>query len=891
MVMSSIEKFTYSLSHREFYEPLDRFAAGEMDYFHMLQEALPGDWNISRNGIWLNCAPPNHRLLAQGWKIHLSAVRSNAERLFGAVAQALIENHAAFKIAAAPSILSLLVSKAWHRGGAGKFMTIYPHDSTHFISLIEALRQAATGHEGPYILSDRRYKDSKCVFYRYGGIAPRSLLTNKGDRTPFLESPSGEQIPDRRQAWFNLPPWVQDPFVPEAATSAPANSALNGGRYLVEASLRHSNSGGVYIATDTKTSLKVVIKEARPLTNVNASGVDSRALLKKEYRLLTKLEAERIAPRPIGFFQEWEHWFLVEEFLDGMTLQQHSVLHNVTKLDRPSPTHFREFYTEFRSVFDQLAKILDVLERHRIVFRDLSSTNVFILKDGRVNVIDFEAACELDIDPMINLFTPGFASYDHFSGDLPQFENDYYSLGALMMSYLMPIHTALDIDPNMKDRFIQAVGDDYGFPESVMNLMTRLMSPNPAKRPKPMEVVASLASPSPEREARIQDRALILDEYIRDVISRTAQYIVGQASFDRTDRLFPADPKVFVTNPLSLAYGACGTAYALHKITGEVPVEIIDWILRKEITPEAYAPGLYIGMAGVAWALLELGFCERAEQILKDSRSHLLSQTHDIFYGLAGWGMAQLKFYHTLGDSRYLEMAVSAGRELLETRNVVEDGCHWGATDELMFGFAHGSSGVSLFLLYLYLTTGEKQFLHVGREALQFDLAQAVDLGEGLLWPNRNGPKRKVMPYWRYGSAGVGTALLRYCRVVDDDRYSSILQGIKRAAVRKYTVFPNQSRGLAGLGDILIDLANSGIDEEACMNAARKVASGIMLFQLDKGKEGIAFPGDGLWRISCDYSTGSAGIALFLHRLLTRRSPDFLLDDLLPITSITNLEQ
>ncbi|CUU04403.1 hypothetical protein JGI1_00986 [Candidatus Thermokryptus mobilis] len=34
-------------------------------------------------------------------------------------------------------------------------------------------------------------------------------------------------------------------------------------------------------------------------------------------------------------------------------------------------------------------------------------------------------------------------------------------------------------------------------------------------------------------------------------------------------------------------------------------------------------------------------------------------------------------------------------------------------------------------------------------------------------------------------------------------------------------------------------------------------------------------------RISCDYGTGSAGIGLFLHRLVTKSKGDFLLDEMI----------
>ncbi|HYU36035.1 MAG TPA: class III lanthionine synthetase LanKC [Thermoanaerobaculia bacterium] len=889
--MSSIEKFTYTLAHPEFYEPLDFFATDEVRYQRHLRELLPNDWKVMRESVWLHCMPPDARLVYQGWKIHLSAVTPNAVDLFRTVIPVLVRENVTFKTCAAPTILSIMVSKRWHRGGAGKCMTVYPFDTDHFIDLIELLHQATLGHEGPYILSDRRYKDSKCVFYRYGGIAPRSSLTAKGDRVPYLLSPEGEQVPDRRQAWFHLPPWAKDPFASETASTAPAMNTLKGGRYRPEAALRHTNSGGLYLALDTATGEKVVIKEARPLTNVDPTGgTEAKDLLAREYRLLTLLDGAGVGPRAIDFFQEWEHTFFVQEYLDGMTLRQHSILHNVARFSQPSPTHFAEFYSELRRVFEQLAVILQTLHRHQVVFRDLSPTNVIILKTGEVRLVDFEAASQLGVDPMSNLFTPGFASSDHFSSDLPQFENDYFSLGALMLAYLMPMHAALGLDTLMHHRFIRSIGDDYGFPESLIDLMNGLMSRDPALRPAPDAVLEILAHPSPVREPQMGRNAGLPDDKLREAVSRIVHYTLRQATPERKDRLFPCDPKSFATNPLSLAYGACGTVYALHRLTGEVPAELTEWILRKEITTDSYAPGLYSGMAGIAWVLLELGFVDQAREILDKGRNHPVPQIHDLFYGLAGWGMTQLKFYHELGELEYLDEAVRTGRELLKTRIPGDDGCHWAASEELFFGLAHGASGVSLFLLYLYLATGNEEFLRVGQEALDFDLAQAVDLGEGLLWPSRTGPLRTVVPYWRYGSAGVGAVLLRYSRVADNERYRQLLQGIKRAAIRKYAIFPHRGFGLAGLGEFLVDMAQHGIDAEECREAARSVASGVMLFHLDKESEGIAFPGADLWKISCDYTAGSAGIALFFDRLLSRRPADFLLDELFPAAAAPRLE-
>ncbi len=150
----------------------------------------------------------------------------------------------------------------------------------------------------------------------------------------------------------------------------------------------------------------------------------------------------------------------------------------------------------------------------------------------------------------------------------------------------------------------------------------------------------------------------------------------------------------------------------------------------------------------------------------------------------------------------------------------------------------------------------------------------------GLTWRAKEG-ELTFTPYWRWGSAGIGGVLLRYRRVLGDPAYgTSILDDLLIDTDRKYTIFPGWFFGLAGIGDFYLDLAELGEDREVALAGARKVLSGIRLFQLER-EAGIAFPGETLSRISCDYGTGGAGIALFLHRLLHGGGPAFLLDELI----------
>jgi lantibiotic modifying enzyme len=245
---------------------------------------------------------------------------------------------------------------------------------------------------------------------------------------------------------------------------------------------------------------------------------------------------------------------------------------------------------------------------------------------------------------------------------------------------------------------------------------------------------------------------------------------------------------------------------------------------------------------------------------------------------MAGWGMTALRFFMETQDQQYLDLAIKAGHKILEASSRNERGLYWMNDGEQRLGIAHGSSGIALFLLYLHMAIGESHFLAAGQQALDFDLSHGTTTKDGgLSWSHSTSVESPLYPYWRFGSAGVGSVVLRYYKLLGTQRYRSILEKIFIEMDRKYAVSPGRFMGLSGLGELSLDLYDC-FGEKRYLEAAHKAASGIMLFRVDRC--GTAFPGDQLLRLSCDYGTGSAGIALFLNRLLGRQGNDFMLDSL-----------
>ena len=391
--------------------------------------------------------------------------------------------------------------------------------------------------------------------------------------------------------------------------------------------------------------------------------------------------------------------------------------------------------------------------------------------------------------------------------------------------------------------------------------------------------MALLDGSEPARPARF-DTSAASPERCAAIVERVARHILASATFDRDDRLFPSDPRLFEMNPLNVAYGACGVAYALQKIAS-LPGWVIDWIERREVTASGYAPGLYSGLSGIAWTLLELGYDDLATKVIVMTHDHPLTfELADVFDGASGYGMTQLKFFLATGRELFLSKAIQAGEYLIAARQEAEVGWCWPASGVIYAGFAHGAAGVALFLLHLYLATRDERFLDAGRKAIDFVLSKKVENGDnGWTWKFFEGHPTST-PYWQHGSAGVGTALLRYYAVLSEPRYLRALRAIANDCNRKYAIFPERLFGLAGVGDFLLDMADFGVDTEQSLEKARKVTSGILLFAIAR-PDGVAFPGEELMRLSCDYGTGSAGIALFLKRFATGGTAPFMLDEMI----------
>lgn len=895
----------YAQFHPRWFESPSRYAPGD-EHMLVYREVMPGSWSVKRSGLWYVAEPGEDALPAQGWKLHIGV---RPDRSVEALRRALpvLRDGASFKFLVDRRIAATACSKLWPRGSSGKLITVYPRDDAEFSRLGAALALELGNLAGPYILSDRRWPGSASVSYRYGGFRARTVLHPSGTRRFVIEAPHGELVPDDRNPYWSPPAWVSDPH---PVTAAPASSkrAVNAGRFAVSSAIQFSNRGGVYEAVDSRTGDTVVLKESRPGIEVGRHRVDATALLRKEHRLLEQLAETGYFPAPAAFFMEQGHAFLAEEHVAGAHLGHYTIRRNPLYHGRVTRVKTARYFGELRTLWVEIAQAISAAHRRGIVLGDLSFTNVMVKDAAEIRIIDLECAVEEGLDPPVGLHTPGLTAPWALRNGRSDRAADWYGLGALMLGSVALAAGVAGMHPQAAARFLDELDADIALPEGLRELIADLTSGSPSCAAT-LDGVATAIAGLPThvasrsgRTARLEepaerrlhrDRRDELREHVTEVRAGIVDYLRGTADVARDDRLFPADLAVFETNPVSVAFGAAGVLYAFERIAGDVPDSWVQWLLRHARPGQELPPGLYLGQAGVAWVLDELGHRERALALIRDAGRHaLIWRSPDVLYGAAGYGMACLKLWSTEAEPELLDAAVRAGEELRRSARHDERGAHWPDDDGTVYvGYAHGASGIALFLLYLHAVTGDAAWLRLGRSALEFDLRQgnrrgpAFDGFPGVAVDGTDGDVVVPRCYWDYGSAGVGTTLVRYLNVAPDRSLRGWLEPIVSSVTRKYAMFPQLFHGLAGMGNLLLDVWESTSDERY-LSEAWQIAEGVLLFRMER-PEGLGFPGEQAIRESADLATGAAGVGLFLDRLLkaerhTGGNFNFVIDELLP---------
>lgn len=822
----------------------------------------------------------------QGWKLHVSASERSAAEVLERSLRVLTADGVTFKVVTSVEHLAALNDGSHGLSQVGKFITVYPGDNEMAVRIANRLDQSLGGLRGPAVPSDRPLAGGSLVHYRYGGFSTRVMQTRMGEIVPALTTPSGEAVPDVRRNRYAPPEWVQDPFAAVGLAGNIAETApLLRGRYLVAGVLERSARGEVYAAVDLDAARSCVVKRARHDAAVGDDGRDACKRLRHEVATLRRLAPDPRFPVVLETWMADEDAFAAMSDAGGRTLEQHvASLARYGRLPGSS---------EIVRLGRALVAALGAIHEHGLVHGDVKVTNVLVNSAGEVRLIDFELAGEIGAPGPARGGTYGYLSPERIAGAVPSVQDDIYAAGAVLRFTATASDPSLERGQLLGGRSLSGLNPVLS--EELAEVIERCLSPVHGGRFRSMaEVDEALAVAAEARPAQRLPQ-------VRDAQCATARYkalarqigdrLVAAAEDADLSGLKAMLPQLRQGRLLGrdLGDGLAGAVLVLAQLVGRLGIPRYARALRAAaarlaasvaIGPETL-PGLYVGEAGVAWALLSAG------EVLADpyltatalERGYLVARlphaSPDIYHGSAGRLLLHLRLWRLTGDRGQLSAALAAGDALARAAE-----CRTGGSvlwrippgyGELSgvghLGYAHGVAGIADALLELWLVSQDPQthaLVRGGVEAVRETALPALNDGAGLSWPEAPGQDPSAA-FWCHGAGGIGRFLLRAAAFeISPDAENMALRAARTVAQGTRWSGPSRCHGLAGSVEFLLAVSRR-TESSLWLAEAHSLAQLLeeaIVSSIDAPHEGRS----GYGPVGYGLLTGYAGIAsCFLH--------------------------
>ena len=218
------------------------------------------------------------------------------------------------------------------------------------------------------------------------------------------------------------------------------------GKYRINSVIGQGGFGITYDGTDLKLNMHVAIKEyyPNPIASRQASiskYVTCTSGYKSLYdqgmnnfigeaRNMARFAGQENFVAVHDYFSENNTAYIIMEFVEGINLMQYMQQHGPLTMD------------ETMSIIMPVMNVLETIHSMNMIHRDISPSNIMILRDGRVRVLDFGAAREVTLET-INLTTMsavykfGYSPIEQLTHGLKQGPfTDIYALCATMYEML-----------------------------------------------------------------------------------------------------------------------------------------------------------------------------------------------------------------------------------------------------------------------------------------------------------------------------------------------------------------------------------------------------------------------------------------------------------------------
>ncbi len=277
---------------------------------------------------------------------------------------------------------------------------VYEHVNPHYLT--------AMIHEHAHDLD----KAAKLITDKAYECGSEDNLTTQIVRIEALPSPDASELYQQM---------TMLPFPPDLD----ARMELDGYRIIRE--VHASNRSHVYLAVDTETSTRVIIKT--PSTDLRGDPAYLERFLMEEW--IARRINSAYALKPCPQTRKRNSLYVAMEFVEGKTLTQWMI-------DNPKPD-----LETVRGIVDQIAKGLRAFHRLEMLHQDLRPDNIMIDGTGSVKIIDFGSTSVAGIMEIASpieryhlLGTVQYTAPEYFLGESGSTRSDQFSLGVIAYQML-----------------------------------------------------------------------------------------------------------------------------------------------------------------------------------------------------------------------------------------------------------------------------------------------------------------------------------------------------------------------------------------------------------------------------------------------------------------------
>ena len=198
-------------------------------------------------------------------------------------------------------------------------------------------------------------------------------------------------------------------------------------RFKASRLLGQGGFGKTYLAQDLDNRNKPCVIKRLTYRGPDAQSTEkARQLFEQEAERLDQLIHPQI-PRLLAYFQESSYLYLVQEVIEGQTLQD--------ELLEDGP--FSE--AKIRSLLTGLLPVLKFVHSHSVIHRDIKPDNIMRRCNGELVLIDFGVAKFLEqsgfTQTATTIGTPGYAAPEQIQGTVTP-SSDLFGLGATCFQLL-----------------------------------------------------------------------------------------------------------------------------------------------------------------------------------------------------------------------------------------------------------------------------------------------------------------------------------------------------------------------------------------------------------------------------------------------------------------------